>query len=1204
MGIKRFINTQKVTYHHSSIESFSEDNKPFGSGVSKGFSSTKYAWLSDFLFNHTDNDYINPHIGTISFFSDREIFLSEYGNVTSIYDNYPFLSNIPRKMYSDSSFEMTTKQYSQTGQKYAEFDLIEYLNESQQVIQDSFGSNFTIQVNHGYHRAPVYVAVVYKNDMIFEDSPSQYYDRYLFMRPLRTFSSGGELTIQENGFTYDPPNFSGEVMGKTSDILMSEVLANDPLSTYNRIIDYKIYIDNPKTHYIMNEDTNWIISSEKISAGSTDYDPPESFLFSTDSDFKAFDMFELYFDGYFDQLLHYPEISQNHAIEPRKSNWSVPFEGPKSGTMTLNPGNHLSQASDQSRVMYSVSSWMLTRHTSPDRYRVRTEDPYSANDLLYGIDAVTERNRRNIGNITTEPYMVVKPIMNGQVIEYNFIKRDGSLADYDQDESAYLASPDVFLQIKAPLPYITEINRQLSKNDKNTDIINTIIFEDESANFADWNANLTEFYNDFGSDEDAFWMRQDNALDDLVGGPVGVGKYKAFFINSYGPQASKYSNGTMKIAGMGMRIQSRTKPDGSFKVLRFTTIYTTNYTPKASYAPGDVSSVPLANEDVELYTSNSGSFEEFETIRPVMKLPGVNGYTKIIERNIDYQTRRHPDGDYIVTYSVEFPYAPGSFRERVEMNFQVDNEDFPEYIPSQVFEIVSHLKAGSHALDDVGTYDDHNERYAVDSDGAVTFFTLFGNQQRGFVTRRSNTENGEAIMKYPGHLMYPERNWLHMSMIKPQDTEFSEYTTYEFEIEDDSGAPLPFYKHDVKLGFLIDNRVWKFGDQKYISYIDRENPSYVCEMDISTLLEDFTTYQKTYSAIPDEKRWLFAYFSGFAYMIAASSTYAAAPVETTLGGVNDLTTDLTKSSIAIEIWDSKSDIGNDQVGNWRPFSLVSTDTSKVAGKLIIDNLYIVDYAAHIQDNPQQEFDDITSMIIGFSDFLNPLLSDSFPLDAFNEIANQGNLCLSYPDGGKNYHIVWAEEFVPPIIPTIYPSIKVLKIYVKESIADLTTDLLSQPGVVLDPDDLPVGDPPLGLLSIHHPAVQISKNQNFEFTSNKPSSTILTDFATKYIDLKSTEGTNGISDFERYVSESNKILFRLRIIRDKEFPVDYVNEDVGEMQYVDNSFKIPGNIIGNVNWGAYPWGNGVTFDTAFDWAKINIQERVRKFGLSYFKCASK
>jgi hypothetical protein len=564
--------------------------------------------------------------------------------------------------------------------------------------------------------------------------------------------------------------------------------------------------------------------------------------------------------------------------------------------------------------------------------------------------------------------------------------------------------------------------------------------------------------------------------------------------------------------------------------------------------------------------------------------------------------RRHPDGNYIVTYAVEFPYAPGSYTERVNMNFTTDDEDHPEYIPSQVFEIVSHLKAGSHALDlTTGNRNDRNERFALSDDGSMTFFNLYGNKDRNFEIERSSTSSGEIDIKYPGHLVYAERNWQHMSMIKPQGNDFSEYASYTFEIESEPGPQPANFNHDVKLAFLADNRQWKFGDDKYISYIERENPSYICEMDVSTLLDDFTTYQKTYSAIPDEKRWLYAYFSGFAYMIAASSTYASSGLETTLGGVNDITTNSSRSNMVIDIWDSKSDIGNEQEGNWRPISLLSTDTTKVAGDLIIDNLYVVDYGAQVQDNPVQEFNDVSSMIIGYADFTS-LLNESFPDDAFNELINNGNLCLSFPGGGKNYHIIWAEEFTPPPVPPPpYPNIKVIKIYVKAAIADLNNEFLNQPGVVLDPDNLPTVTPE-GPLSIHYPAIQMSKNQNFDFTSNRPSPNILTEFATRYLDLQSTEGTNGVSDFERYVNEANKILFRLRVSKSKEYPASYINEDESEMQYVDDSFKT--DVIGDINWGAYPWGDGVTFDQAFDWSKILINERVRKFGMSYFKAASK
>ena len=1200
MGIKRFINAQSVTYHHNSIERFSEENKPFGSGVSKGYSIDKYSWLADFLFNHTSNDYFNPHIGTISFFSDYDIFLTEYGNINELYDEYTFLSTEPRLMYSPNSFELTTKQYSMAAQKYSEFDLIEYLNESGKRYQnvESEPGAPVVKVNHGYFRAPVFISLAYKNDMDFETPNYQYYDRYIWAHPF----AGGSLFINAKSFTYNSPAIGTEFLGDTSDSIMSDYISNG--GSRIRIIDFKIQVDNAERTYFDNNQFPKTITSSVLNAGTSDYNSTVQLVQLVWPDWLVYNQLDDLGTTNKTPITFYPEVSQRHAVEPYTFIYTAPSFGGgilKGGSGVLNPVTHLSQPSDQSLTVYNVCQHMLTLYNPTFTYRIRTEDPYSSTVLLHGIDINTEKNRRNTGVLTTEPYMVTKPIMNGQVVQYNFINGDGDPVNFNQTPATYLGRVEMYLQIKAPLPYIQAIDDLLSQDIRNPDIIHTFKLQD-AENLLNWNADFTEFYIDFGSNSDVLFTRQDNALDDLVGGPVGTGVYREFFMVPFGSDADKYDSGGMRVAGMGMEFDTETNPDGTLSgETTFTYIYTTNYTPENAYLAGDVSATPIPNRRIELLDGGFGThFREQELIRPMIKLAGINGFVKILKKNTYLKSKRHPDGDYLVTYNVEFPFAPGSFTERVNMDFINGNE----FLYTQVLELASHIKAGSrevHPVDGPDKINGYNDRYIPIGDDGLTHFSLFRTFGRGeAVTKDSITESGEQTITYPANAVWNERLWLHMSLIRPQDDLFLEYGTYDFEIEPDTGGVIPipeFYSLDVKAAFYTDNRTWKFGDNRYISYINRENPSYVCGMNVSSLLEDFTKFQKTYSAIPDEKRWLFAYFAGFAYMLATVEP-STRGVNTTLTQENDLTTDSTKSNIVIEIWDSESDVGNNVTGNWRPFSLISTDTEKVAGELIIDNLYIVDYASEVEDNPQQEFGDVSSVIIGFADFINNPLS--FPDDALNIISNMGNLVLSYGDGGKNYHIVWAEQYT---YMNLAIQITALKVYIREDFSTISSDLLIPNVTVFNPDSLPAAEP-VGPLSISFPAITISKNQNFNFPTNNQSPNIITQFITRYIDLRSEEGTNGIPDLQRYVNEDNKILFRVRIIRDKVYPETYVDEDTSEMQYVDDSFKVPANIIAEYNWGSFPWGDGTDFDIIFDWTKIQLNERIRKFGMSYFKLASK
>ena len=100
---------------------------------------------------------------------------------------------------------------------------------------------------------------------------------------------------------------------------------------------------------------------------------------------------------------------------------------------------------------------------------------------------------------------------------------------------------------------------------------------------------------------------------------------------------------------------------------------------------------------------------------------------------------------------------------------------------------------------------------------------------------------------------------------------------------------------------------------------------------------------------------------------------------------------------------------------------------------------------------------------------------------------------------------------------------------------------------------------------------ISKNQNFEiFSSIKYNN----NYIIKYLD---------IDDLEQHC------LFRIRVVRKKEYPADGTT-----MQYVGK------RTLDNWPNGNYPWLN----DQAFLYNKNNIQEDIKKFGITYFKLVSK
>jgi len=65
------------------------------------------------------------------------------------------------------------------------------------------------------------------------------------------------------------------------------------------------------------------------------------------------------------------------------------------------------------------------------------------------------------------------------------------------------------------------------------------------------------------------------------------------------------------------------------------------------------------------------------------------------ERNKHFKITRAKDGDYIIIYNIEFPFCPGSFKERVTMNF---SETHP-FLLNQVLYKADYINAGSWACD-------------------------------------------------------------------------------------------------------------------------------------------------------------------------------------------------------------------------------------------------------------------------------------------------------------------------------------------------------------------------------------------------------------------------------------------------------------------------------------------------------------------------
>lgn len=1455
--MKRFTNAKRSEYHHGTIVDFSDTSRLMTSGVARGYSSKSYSWLGDFLFKQSANRSLNPHIGYVSFFSDREIFHQEYGNVARIYNNYPFLSAYPRQALPTHSFELTSKQYAKTGQRGAEFDIVEYINATVFDLgtrADPLPSPYLVK--HGYYRAPCFHAVGYRLDLEDGDPVWDLFDQYFWTHSWRTYSVIGEYECDIQLLSFLGEMTSG--VGVDNDALpIIEDYELDPETLpVRRFVDFKFHIDQAKYLFFREAAHEWVGYYNEAShyLGQTFY-PYVGAIAFFQKDWQEIHPFRSFWiDEY---IAFFPEIVQDGLLEPAKIivNWGVDSSavkktGPYMGKMVFNPANHLHEMDDQSRLVYNVCKYMATLNGTGDRFEIRRDGPDSS--IVYaGIDIDTERNRRYSAVVMTEPYFVTTPLNNGTIVDYMFVDYSGAPVLFS-GSTEFVANPAMYLRIKAPMSFIAELDRVLALQEYNTDIIDTFDVESPRTHTSEI-ATGPGYYSDFVTDADTFFRRQDDCLDDLVsayggsptgGAIVGEGVHKEFWIDSVGDNAAKYSDDKMRVCGIGFIC--KTQIDSEQKILsthdEFIRLYCTNYVARNCYAQGDSDATPLPNDVVEVVTDNSilAARRDGERFRPMIKLPGMNGYVKILERNKHFGVRRASDGQYEVTYNVEFPYCPGSYYERVRMAFT-------DYLKTQVLYKGSYINAGSWeaaeiVVDTIWRYDVANDRYVGYGNDSFNRHEILVPLQKSGLVQTNPASLGGGIdelvlsekprINYPASLVWQLFEWNMLSLVKAKDEAFRRYGTYKIQLwetpeeavsdvlfsigytgteenaasnintasaildqwialqlhvnvteaefgsdlgsiaiypnwvttpdapdhdlaavrlhipEDDYdfyigqieiyedgslvdstnwesgwngweqisgtginivdspsgvgkallrtaesgddqilqkvfGAQLdhtkpirfvariwypdspdfslpawplanefnmeimPFtgrgyqsrfapqnspvddhfirsttvtstgdavsnFSRDIKVFAIADNRQWAFGDDSLGSFIGRENPSYICEIDMAALLNDYTQYQRDHGSIPELKRWLYGYFSGLASTAQipvqdSQSTDAATKQLGTLpGSPRDLPSGETESDIFIEVWDSESDIGNGYTGNWRPLVPARFDTLKVPGGMIFDGMYMRGDLGPtlIADIPGSD-DDLYEIILGYyneegQDFKFPEWVDAGgPNDIMGGVENK---VLVDNINQKWYHIAYME----------YADISTVDYqYYRAIVRMKSTDVIpSWPSF-----DIPEELEQIGPLSIQHPRMQINKNPTSSLSTSQAIEGISSGVIGRYIDISGLVDAlrSGGSASNRYVNENNnKIRFRVRVSRLKNrdapttSPPDPVqvnpshdSDDASTIQYVGVRSK-----AGDV-WFNYPWSvDGIVFDDGFDFEKVYPAELTKRLGMTYFKCASR
>ena len=1234
----RFVNPKRSTYHYNVISKLSDENRFIASGSTKGYVVDNYSWLADFVFKSAENKSLNPHVCYTSFFSDREIMYEEFCNISRIYDNYPFFSDYVRTKLPETSYEFTTKQYTTVSHRGAEFDIIEYINISDQKKFNTSNYlsktvNGTINYNHGYWRSPAFTASGRKVHTIDESNKyDTYYWAYQWGASSRILLNSGEIILR--GYDYDLSYYPNEAFDETH--TYNSYSEED--GTMIKIVDVKFNIANPK-YFNFEESNEWVTYyNDTIHYYEKQFMPYYGIV-----NFYDIDWYEIHpytISEYDPSVLvsFFPEIIRNGVMEPAKiiTNWGSNTI-PGGGCATFNNGIHLNDPSDQSRIVYNICRHMISKAGLPNHtndFSVFKKD-LAGNHLYSGIDVDTERNRRYSAVVMTEPYFTTSPIANGEIVNYMFVDKDNNPITFTSDNK------NIFLKIKARKNVLFELDQILNTAEYNTDIINTFKIIDPTSDekishiLGSALPATEEYYTDFASSVDQFMQRQDDCIDDLIGnitkpGVVGTGHHVNFNIST---SNFSYLSGIAKACGLGW--VSKTVSDGSGNITGVTNelnIYCSNYVSKN---PTEENVDKDLIDDVGIVDRTS----QYEIFKPMIKLPGINGYIKIIEKNNHFKTTRAKDGLFEVVYNVEFPYCPGSYTERTLMNFAGDQPQVtvvPTYKETWILKKASYINAGSQKSMYVGEdprYNDDNERYAPYADDSFCpHSVLVQRLASGSVfTKSFATGGGEKnivssqkdLVKYPADMVWSLERFNMLSLLKPMNIDgYLGYGTYDLLLADD--PCLSIYSKDVKLFCLVDNRQFKFSKDKYSSYIGRENPSYICEIDVSALFKNFTQYQKTDAAIPDVKRWLMGYFSGFANMvdnIVTDIDYAVVntdsisiteKVPTIIN--NDLDSIKSESDIIIEMWDSKTIVGKNEsdeniIGsNWRPCSPSSSDTEKAAGSLIIDRIHISDISESSEDGIHLLFGNIYYVILGnlnengitiFPDFVH------YGVEGENGdiLKGRSNLALSMKtvndDGSvkiRNYHVIYITTFTDEFGDRqLYKAY----IYYDPEVSTLPT---------FDPVS-DVGDP--YALSLYEPQKQISKNISFNINTSEIIQDIANNLLVRYIDIRSSTKESGqpFPDAQKFIDEDNKIFFRIRVVKKKNYSVSYNDKDNSSIQYkgekIDTVLSDNEREWVNFPWTSFPFvGSTPAIDTGFDWKKVKPEEIIRKFGMTYWKCSSK
>jgi hypothetical protein len=713
---------------------------------------------------------------------------------------------------------------------------------------------------------------------------------------------------------YDLPitygDYSGYILYNTTDNILTTIISTEDLGTgyvrvyvennigilgihfkiveeppITRVIDYKLQADS-KNFYYFSDDNEWVVYhtfDEESYYGNrfyptigavACYDENDSEIHPTD-------------------ILFYPECIKDGVFEGAKT--IIKWASNQSGKVCFNPGFSNEEAKDQSRLIVPVSryAWGSVFEAIPEGVACMVKIP---------------RDFRSTGVNNIEPFMTVDAIDNGNIVEYAFVYHDVVNPGDDRVQQGLHYGN---IKIRADKRFFAALDTKIdNKTQVNTDILNVITIGSNSQwDLVNPTTAMRVFLNeDFSvqngyhaNDSSSDWFRYFIYKSTIVSAnPVGIENI----------DWALYNNDKLYIDNIGWSYD----PDSTYKYQM--KLYVHGVMPGTSEIELSTTSFTDIPFDTKII-----SIEKYETFKPLVKVSGLDGYLKIVNKSKSHPIVQVPGGKFEAEYVLEFPSTRGSYYIRSDIgSYGVANQFvLPEdliirqetasdtqrdidagrynwhnhyYRYCQIFYPESIVKAG-------GFYQEFNERYVYNIHDSFTTAVLAESDFRTSAYRRNvggYEQSSDKLLIGKRAIQYPD-NVVYRNVVPNRLDSYEEGYLIEVLLDQNDSPPLV----DMRLFILNRNDKWRYNISKYESVSGRENPTYVMEIDSTALLNDYSASFKTIPTLPDMKRWFTAYCRGFAYM--ENNDYTERVMPTT-----------SSSELVLDIWDNNSVIGTKFLG--------------------------------------------------------------------------------------------------------------------------------------------------------------------------------------------------------------------------------------------------------------------------------------------------